>query len=88
MNKDGLLDVYEIASMFHCLRIPINPGALHAIVRYFDEDGDDKLSFREFLLMWRAALYDPDFRRTAEGCKMAKHMKIHNLLPNRGKPAW
>lgn len=47
MNKDGLLDVYEIASMFHCLRIPINPGALHAIVRYFDEDGDDKLSFRE-----------------------------------------
>ncbi|KAG0423183.1 hypothetical protein HPB47_001037, partial [Ixodes persulcatus] len=87
-NKDGLLDACEIGSMFHCLRIPIGPGALEAIMQYFDEDMDGKLSFREFLLMWRAALHDPDFRRTAEGCKMAKQMRIHNLLPNRGKAAW
>ncbi|EEC13552.1 hypothetical protein IscW_ISCW021725, partial [Ixodes scapularis] len=87
-DKDGLLDACEIGSMFHCLRIPIGPGALEAIMQYFDEDMDGKLSFREFLLMWRAALHDPDFRRTAEGCKMAKQMRIHNLLPNRGKAAW
>lgn len=39
--------------------------------------------------MWRAAIYDPDFQRTAEGCKMVKHMRIHNLLPNQArKPSW
>lgn len=88
MNKDGLLDGCEISNMFHCLRIPIDPAALRAVVQYFDEDMDGKLSFREFLLMWRAAIYDPDFRRTAEGCKMVKHMRIHNLLPNQTKAAW
>ncbi|XP_065310145.1 uncharacterized protein [Dermacentor albipictus] len=89
MNKDGLLDGHEIGNMFHCLRIPISPSALQAIVQYFDEDMDGKLNFREFLLMWRAAIYDPDFQRTAEGCKMVKHMRIHNLLPNQArKPSW
>ncbi|KAH8039222.1 hypothetical protein HPB51_005468 [Rhipicephalus microplus] len=89
MNKDGLLDGHEIQNMFQCLRIPISPSALHAIVQYFDEDMDGTLNFREFLLMWRAAIYDPDFQRTAEGCKMVKHMRIHNLLPNQAKkPAW
>lgn len=89
MNKDGLLDGHEIQNMFQCLRIPISPSGLHAIVQYFDEDMDGKLNFREFLLMWRAAIYDPDFQRTAEGCKMVKHMRIHNLLPYQAKkPAW
>lgn len=47
MNKDGLLDGHEIGNMFHCLRIPISPSALQAIVQYFDEDMDGKLNFRE-----------------------------------------
>lgn len=88
INRDGLLDHSEVGNMFRCLRIPVTPGALHAIVNYFDEDMDGKLSFREFLLLWRAAIYDPDFRRTAEGCKMAKQMRIHNLTPNTAKAAW
>ncbi|XP_064489936.1 uncharacterized protein LOC135401451 isoform X1 [Ornithodoros turicata] len=87
-NRDGLLDHGEIANMFRSLRIPVTPGALHAIMNYFDEDMDGKLNFREFLLLWRAAIYDPDFRRTAEGCKMAKQMRIHNLTPNTSRAAW
>ncbi|KAH7956829.1 hypothetical protein HPB52_012827 [Rhipicephalus sanguineus] len=47
MNKDGLLDGHEIQNMFQCLRIPISPSGLHAIVQYFDEDMDGKLNFRE-----------------------------------------
>jgi len=56
-GKDGYLDLGELKRMMEKLGVPQTHLALKAMIKEVDEDGDDKISFREFLLIYRKA-YD------------------------------
>ncbi|XP_050545526.1 EF-hand domain-containing protein D2 homolog [Daktulosphaira vitifoliae] len=57
IGKDGYLDLEELKRMMEKLGVPQTHLALKAMIKEVDEDGDDKISFREFLLIYRKA-YD------------------------------
>lgn len=56
-GKDGYLDLEELKRMMEKLEVPQTHLALKAMIKEVDEDCDDKISFREFLLIYRKA-YD------------------------------
>ncbi|XP_025420466.1 EF-hand domain-containing protein D2 homolog [Sipha flava] len=56
-GKDGYLDLGELKRMMEKLGVPQTHLALKAMIKEVDEDGDDKISFREFLLIYRKS-YD------------------------------
>lgn len=46
-GKDGYLDLGELKRMMEKLGVPQTHLALKAMIKEVDEDGDDKISFRE-----------------------------------------
>lgn len=54
-NKDGYLDLPDLKRMMEILGAPQTHLGLKAMIAEVDEDGDGRLSFREFLLVYRKA---------------------------------
>lgn len=46
-GKDGYLDLGELKRMMEKLGVPQTHLALKTMIKEVDEDGDDKISFRE-----------------------------------------
>lgn len=55
-NKDKFIDFDELKRMMEKVGSPQTHLALKAMIREVDEDGDNRISFREFLLIFRKAL--------------------------------
>lgn len=54
-NKDGFLSLEELKRMMEVLGAPQTHLGLKGMIAEVDEDGDGRLSFREFLLVYRKA---------------------------------
>jgi hypothetical protein len=54
-NKDGFLSLSELKRMMELLGAPQTHVGLKAMIKEVDEDDDGRLSFREFLLVYRKA---------------------------------
>jgi hypothetical protein len=54
-NKDGFLSLSELKRMMEVLGAPQTHVGLKAMIKEVDEDDDGRLSFREFLLVYRKA---------------------------------
>ncbi|XP_036413129.1 EF-hand domain-containing protein D1 [Colossoma macropomum] len=54
-GKDGFIDLMELKMMMEKLGAPQTHLGLKSMIREVDEDYDGKLSFREFLLIFRRA---------------------------------
>lgn len=54
-GHDGFLDLGELKRMMEKLGAPQTHLGLKAMIKEVDEDGDNKISFREFLLIYRKA---------------------------------
>ncbi|KAJ8256317.1 hypothetical protein COCON_G00184690 [Conger conger] len=54
-GKDGFIDLMELKMMMEKLGAPQTHLALKNMIKEVDEDFDDKLSFREFLIIFRRA---------------------------------
>jgi hypothetical protein len=54
-GEDGYLDLGELKRMMEKLQAPQTHLGLKAMIKEVDEDGDSKISFREFLLIYRKA---------------------------------
>lgn len=54
-NRDGYLTLDELKRMMEELGAPQTHLGLKAMIKEVDEDGDNRLSFREFLLVYRKA---------------------------------
>ncbi|KAF5270645.1 hypothetical protein FQA39_LY01383 [Lamprigera yunnana] len=54
-NKDGYLSLNELKRMMEELGAPQTHIALKTMISEVDEDGDGRLAFREFLLVYRKA---------------------------------
>lgn len=52
-GHDGFLDLNEVKRMMERLGAPQTHLGLKAMISEVDEDGDSKISFREFLLIYR-----------------------------------
>lgn len=52
-GKDGFLDLAELKIMMEKLQAPQTHLGLKAMIAEVDEDQDGKISFREFLLIYR-----------------------------------
>lgn len=55
-NKDKFIDFEELKRMMEKVGSPQTHLALKAMIREVDEDGDNRINFREFLLIFRKAL--------------------------------
>lgn len=55
MGNDGYLDLAELKIMMEKLGAPQTHLGLKAMITEVDEDNDGKISFREFLLIYRKA---------------------------------
>ncbi|XP_023248147.1 EF-hand domain-containing protein D2 homolog [Copidosoma floridanum] len=55
-GKDGFLDLNELKRMMEVLGAPQTHLGLKAMIQEVDEDQDGRISFREFLLIYRKAL--------------------------------
>ncbi|XP_018313060.1 EF-hand domain-containing protein D2 homolog isoform X1 [Mycetomoellerius zeteki] len=54
-GRDGFLDLSELKRMMEVLGAPQTHLGLKAMIQEVDEDGDGRISFREFLLIYRKA---------------------------------
>ncbi|XP_015180206.1 PREDICTED: EF-hand domain-containing protein D2 homolog [Polistes dominula] len=54
-GHDGYLDLNELKRMMEVLGAPQTHLGLKAMIHEVDEDGDGRISFREFLLIYRKA---------------------------------
>ncbi|KAI4457215.1 ef-hand domain-containing protein d [Holotrichia oblita] len=54
-NKDNFLSLEELKRMMEILGAPQTHLGLKQMIKEVDEDGDGRLSFREFLLVYRKA---------------------------------
>ncbi|KAL3274660.1 hypothetical protein HHI36_016040 [Cryptolaemus montrouzieri] len=54
-NKDNYLSLNELKRMMEVLGAPQTHIGLKTMIKEVDEDGDERLSFREFLLVYRKA---------------------------------
>ncbi|KAG5894485.1 hypothetical protein JTB14_032513 [Gonioctena quinquepunctata] len=54
-NKDGYLSIDELKRMMEVLGAPQTHLGLKAMIKEVDEDGDNRLSFHEFMLVFRKA---------------------------------
>lgn len=54
-NKDGYLSLLELKRMMEVLGAPQTHLGLKGMIAEVDEDFDERLSFREFLLVYRKA---------------------------------
>lgn len=54
-GKDGYLDLEELKKMMEKIGAPQTHLGLKAMIKEIDEDGDGRISFREFLLIYRKA---------------------------------
>ncbi|KAL8591155.1 EF-hand domain-containing protein D2 [Nucella lapillus] len=54
-GKDKFIDFQELKLMMEKLGVPQTHLSLKAMIKEVDEDHDDKISFREFLLIFRKA---------------------------------
>ncbi|XP_044759066.1 EF-hand domain-containing protein D2 homolog [Coccinella septempunctata] len=54
-NKDNFLSLTELKRMMEVLGAPQTHLGLKTMIKEVDEDGDGRLSFREFLLVYRKA---------------------------------
>ncbi|XP_076479170.1 EF-hand domain-containing protein D2 homolog Swip-1 isoform X2 [Bombus vancouverensis nearcticus] len=54
-GHDGFLDLSELKRMMEVLGAPQTHLGLKAMIQEVDEDGDGRISFREFLLIYRKA---------------------------------
>lgn len=54
-NKDNFLTLEELKRMMEILGAPQTHLGLKQMIKEVDEDGDGRLSFREFLLVYRKA---------------------------------
>lgn len=52
---DGYLDLNDLKRMMETLGAPQTHLGLKSMIQEVDEDGDNRLSFREFLLVYRKA---------------------------------
>lgn len=50
-GNDGFLDLGELKRMMEKLGVPQTHLALKAMIKEVDEDGDDKISFREVKIL-------------------------------------
>ncbi|KAL5014561.1 hypothetical protein ScPMuIL_008831 [Solemya velum] len=55
VGNDKFIDFHELKLMMEKLGVPQTHLSLKAMIREVDEDHDDKISFREFLLIFRKA---------------------------------
>lgn len=55
MDKSGFIDMMELKLMMEKLGAPQTHLGLKAMIKEVDEDMDNKMSFREFLLIFRKA---------------------------------
>ena len=55
IGKDGFLDLEELKRMMEKIGAPQTHLGLKAMIKEVDEDDDGKISFREFLLIYRKA---------------------------------
>ena len=53
IGSDGFLDLAELKVMMEKLQAPQTHLGLKAMIAEVDEDQDGKISFREFLLIYR-----------------------------------
>uniref|UniRef100_A0A0V0G9M6 EF-hand domain-containing protein n=1 Tax=Triatoma dimidiata TaxID=72491 RepID=A0A0V0G9M6_TRIDM len=54
-GRDGYLDLTELKRMMEKLGAPQTHLGLKTMIKEIDEDGDNKISFREFMLIFRKA---------------------------------
>ncbi|XP_063243289.1 EF-hand domain-containing protein D2 homolog [Bacillus rossius redtenbacheri] len=54
-GRDGFLDLEEMKRMMEKLGAPQTHLGLKGMIKEVDEDGDNRISFREFLLIYRKA---------------------------------
>lgn len=57
IGKNGFLDLNELKIMMEKLGAPQTHLGLKEMIAEVDEDKDGKISFREFLLIFRCALF-------------------------------
>lgn len=55
VGRDGFLDLMELKMMMEKIEAPQTHIGLKAMIAEVDEDKDSKISFREFLLIYRKA---------------------------------
>lgn len=55
VGKDNFIDLFELKLMMEKLEAPQTHLGLKAMIKEVDEDLDEKISFREFLLIFRKA---------------------------------
>nr|XP_042901693.1 EF-hand domain-containing protein D2 homolog isoform X3 [Parasteatoda tepidariorum] len=55
VGKDGFIDLEELKRMMETLNAPQTHLALKEMIKEVDEDGDAKISFREFMLIYKKA---------------------------------
>lgn len=55
INRSGYLDITDLKRMMETLGAPQTHLGLKSMIAEVDEDGDGRLSFREFLLVYRKA---------------------------------
>ncbi|XP_050430161.1 EF-hand domain-containing protein D2 homolog [Adelges cooleyi] len=76
IGEDGYLDLEELKRMMERLGVPQTHLALKTAVKEVDEDGDGKISFREFLLIYRKAL-DGSLPVDCGLCELARLTEIN-----------
>eukprot|EP01111_Echinosteliopsis_oligospora_P013112 TRINITY_DN461_c0_g1_i1.p1 TRINITY_DN461_c0_g1~~TRINITY_DN461_c0_g1_i1.p1 ORF type:complete len:188 (-),score=56.45 TRINITY_DN461_c0_g1_i1:90-596(-) len=54
-SKDGFIDLQELKYMMEKLGYPQTHLGLKAMIKEIDEDNDEKIAYREFLLIFRYA---------------------------------
>merc|ERR1712002_1424519 len=54
-GKDGFIDLMELKYMMEKLEAPQTHLGLKSMIKEVDEDNDGKISYREFLLIFRKA---------------------------------
>lgn len=70
---DGYLDLAELKIMMEKLGAPQTHLGLKGMIAEVDEDKDGKISFREFLLIYRWVLNRRDSFVIFDGCKKKKY---------------
>jgi Ca2+-binding EF-hand superfamily protein len=54
-TRDGLLDHHELSQITHFWGTGLSPSDAREIIIQIDSDADGRISFRDFLALWRRA---------------------------------
>lgn len=80
VDKDKLLNFNELKTMMEKLGIPQTHLGLKEMIKQVDEDQDDKISFREFLLIFRKAMSDTNENENDKSSITSVLQQLYSML--------